>query len=96
MPKRAEHDFAVRAFRVVEHAIGEHMDGSPLTQPELQSRRSAGGKAGGPARAVALTANQRRTIAVKAAKARWERRTNDRKRGRATEEHLKEHSDDPR
>ena len=32
--KGTEHDFAVNAFRVVEQAIGEKMDGSPLPDPD--------------------------------------------------------------
>lgn len=65
MPKRAkkEHDFAVNAFRVVEHAIGEHMDGSPLVQ-ESRSVRSE-------SRLKRIPEEHRKAIAQKAAKARW-------------------------
>jgi hypothetical protein len=81
MPKRSgkEHDFAVNAFRVVERAIGEHMDGTPLEdsnagkKPHAVSRGKLGGKKGGAARAIALTAERRKEIAKQGAKARWQR-----------------------
>ena len=79
MPKRPvkDRDFAVNAFRVVEQAIGEHMDGSPLEdpnagkKPEAIARGRLGGRKGGKGRAVALSPERRRSIAVKAAKVRW-------------------------
>jgi hypothetical protein len=74
-PKR---DFMEVARSVVEHAIGEQMDGSPLPEPEPDTRNphavalgSMGGKKGGKARAKALTVEKRRQIARKAARARW-------------------------
>lgn len=67
-PKR---DFMQVGRAIVEHAIGEQMDGSPLEPTTPKSKRSAGGKKGGPARAKSLSADQRRKIAVKAAQARW-------------------------
>jgi hypothetical protein len=73
-PKR---DFMEVARGVVEQAIGEHMDGSPLEQsvdrrnPHAVALGSMGGKKGGKARANNLTPAQRKRIAVKAAKARW-------------------------
>jgi hypothetical protein len=76
MPKR-EHDFAVNAFRVVEQAIGEHMDGTPFPVKSTPAGGTAvmngklGGLKGGVARAKKLTAAQRKEIAVKAARARW-------------------------
>jgi len=79
-PKKREgtaHDFTVTARRVVEQAIGEKLDGSPLDDPMAgkNPRRVAagatGGKVGGPARATALSPVRRRMIAVKAAKSRW-------------------------
>lgn len=77
MPKRPvkDRDFAVNAFRVVEQAIGEHMDGTPLEPVAAKSKRVASGRAGGSARANSLTADQKRQIAVKAAQARWKKRT---------------------
>ena len=77
MPKRGEHDFAVNAFRIVEKAIGEHMDGTPLDPARPKSKRAIGGKAGGSARAKSLTAEQKRQIAVKAAQARWKKKKDD-------------------
>lgn len=63
---------------VVEHAIGEQMDGSPLPVPPTDERNphavalgSVGGKKGGKARAKSLSAARRRAIAKKAAKSRW-------------------------
>jgi hypothetical protein len=62
---------------VVEQAIGEHMDGTPLDIP-VDSRNphavalgSLGGRKGGKARAKKLTSTQRKRIATKAAKSRW-------------------------
>jgi len=66
------------ARSVVEHAIGERMDGNPLPDPPKDERNphavalgSIGGKKGGNARAKKLSPRQRKTIAKKAAKARW-------------------------
>ena len=72
-------DFTTTALSVVEQAIGEHMDGSPLPIVEAhketaaESRGRLGGLKGGKARAKKLNAKQRKTIALKAAKARWKR-----------------------
>lgn len=79
MPKRSskEHDFAVNAFRVVEQAIGEHMDGTALPNPNEGKNEAAvalgrlGGKKGGKARAAKLSPERRKAIAKKAAAARW-------------------------
>jgi hypothetical protein len=66
------------ARRVVENAIGEHLDGSPLPEPEPDTRNPAavalsklGASKGGKARAKSLTKAKRLEIAKKAAKARW-------------------------
>ncbi len=80
MPKRSskEHDFAVTAFRVVEQAIGEHMDGTPLESPDTGKNPAAvalgklGGAKGGRARAAKLSSSKRKAIARKAAKSRWQ------------------------
>lgn len=77
MAKRVEHDFAVNAFRVVEQAIGEHMDGTPLEESErIQAPKVVKPSIAhrGQARAAALTQKQRKVIAQKAAKARWAKR----------------------
>jgi hypothetical protein len=80
-PKRigTEHDFTTIARRVVEQAIGERLDGSPLPDPNEGKNPHAvalgklGGAKGGKARAKALTPAQRKAIARKAAKSRWQR-----------------------
>jgi hypothetical protein len=64
------HDFMAVARRVVEEAIGEKLDGSPLPK---RTRRAVGGKKGGRVRAAALTDEQRSDIARTAAQARWKK-----------------------
>lgn len=66
------------ARRVVEEAIGERLDGSPLPEPEPDTRNPAavalsklGASKGGKARAKKLSAAKRKEIAAKGAKARW-------------------------
>jgi hypothetical protein len=81
MPRRSskDRDFAVNAFRVVEQAIGEHMDGTPLEDPDAGKNPAAvalgrlGGAKGGKARAAKLSPTKRKAIAKKAAVARWNR-----------------------
>jgi hypothetical protein len=76
VPKQ-KRDFMEVARSVVEQAIGEHMDGSPLEPPvDLRNPHavalgSMGGKKGGKVRAETLTPAQRKSIAQKAAQARW-------------------------
>lgn len=79
VPRRSskDHDFFVNARRVVEQAIGEQMDGSPLPDPNAGKNPAAvalgklGGAKGGKARAEKLSPAKRKAIAKKAAKARW-------------------------
>jgi hypothetical protein len=79
MPSRASkgRDFFANARRVVEQAIGEKMDGSPLEDPDAGKNPAAlalsklGASKGGRARAAKLSAAKRKAIARKAAKARW-------------------------
>lgn len=83
MPSRASkkpegRDFMQVARRVVEDAIGERLDGSPLAEPEPDTRNPAavalsklGASKGGKARAKNLSKARRLEIAKKAAKARW-------------------------
>jgi hypothetical protein len=69
-----DHDFFVNARRVVEQAIGEQINGSPLPSPKnpaAVARGTKGGKIGGVMRAAKLSPAQRKKIAKKAAKARW-------------------------
>ena len=61
----------------VEQAIGEHMDGRPLEDPDAGKNPAAvalgklGGAKGGNARAAKLSPRKRKAIAKKAAAARW-------------------------
>jgi CHASE2 domain-containing sensor protein len=86
MPSRASkkqtkatgRDFTAVARRVVEQAIGEHLDGSPLPPDPPDIRNPAavalsklGASKGGKVRAKNLSATKRKEIAKKAAKARW-------------------------
>lgn len=80
MPKRSvrKRDFMQVARGIVEQAIGEQMDGSPLpvTPPDKRNPHavalgSMGGKKGGKARAKKLSPRRKKQIAKKAANARW-------------------------
>ena len=84
--KSGSGDFTAVARGVVEQAIGEHLDGSPLENPDEGKNPHAvalgkmGGRKGGKARAKNLSAAQRKRIARKAAKARWSARPSARGR----------------
>ena len=73
-------DFMQVAREVVERAIGEQMDGSPLDippdtrNPHFVALGHEGGKKGGKARAKALSGKRRSAIAQKAAAARWRKK----------------------
>jgi hypothetical protein len=78
MPKASKgRDFFANARRVVEQAIGEQMDGSPLPDPDAGKNPAAialsklGASKGGKARAAKLSPQKRKQIAKKAAKKRW-------------------------
>ena len=79
MPKRPtkDRDFTVVARRVVEQAIGEHLDGTPLEDPNAGKNPAAlalsklGASKGGKARAKKLTPSRRKKIAKNAARKRW-------------------------
>ena len=79
MPKKSgeKRDFMQIAREVVEQAIGENMNGTPLEKPKDNRNPNAvalgslGGKKGGKARAKALSPAKRRAIAKKAAATRW-------------------------
>jgi hypothetical protein len=79
MPSRSskDQDFTTVTKRVVEQAIGEQWDGSPLPDKKAGKNPAAvalgklGGAKGGKARAEALSPQKRKAIAKKAAKARW-------------------------
>jgi hypothetical protein len=79
MPRRSstDRDFAVNALRVVEQAIGEKIDGTPLEDPNAGKNPAAvalgklGGAKGGRARADKLSPMNRKAIAKQAADVRW-------------------------
>jgi hypothetical protein len=81
MPRRSstgkDHDFTTVAKRVVEQAIGEQWNGSPLPGKDAGKNPAAvalgklGGAKGGAARAAALSPRKRKQIAKRAAEARW-------------------------
>ncbi len=81
MPTRSskDHDFVTVARNVVEQAIGEHLDGTPLENPDAGKNPHAvalgrlGGQKGGKARARILSSKERTAIARKAARSRWEK-----------------------
>lgn len=72
--KKRDHDFAVTAFRVVQEATGQKESQAESTKIKTFDAKALGrlgGLKGGKARAEKLTAEQRKEIAKKAAKARW-------------------------
>jgi hypothetical protein len=77
-----ERDFVRVARNVVEQAVREHLNGTPLENPDEGKSAHAvalgrlGGQKGGKARAEKLSARKRRTIAIRAAKARWKLKQN--------------------
>jgi len=78
--KKRDHDFSVNALRVVHEATGQVEKQMEPIQPELIDGKNPhavalgrlGGLKGGKARARKLTYEQRREIAQKAARARWQ------------------------
>jgi len=81
MSKRSgrKRDFMQVARGVVEQAIGEHLDGTPLEDanagknPKAIARGRLGGRKGGKMRASKLTPQERTAIARKGAIARWQK-----------------------
>lgn len=77
--KKRDSDFAVTAFRVVQEATEQVETESEETEPELYEGKNPhavalgrlGGLKGGKARASKLTPEERKSIARKAASARW-------------------------
>jgi hypothetical protein len=77
--KAAPSDYNVNAARIVAIATGQPLPKptkpakppAPKKNPHAVALGRKGGKVGGKARAQALTAEERRSIAVKAARARW-------------------------
>jgi hypothetical protein len=80
--KKRDSDFAITAFRVVQQATGQVEPESKETEPELIEGKNPhavalgrlGGLKGGKARASKLTQEQRKEIAKKAAKVRWQKK----------------------
>jgi len=76
--KTSRRDFTDIARDVVETAIGEHLDGSPL-EPKIttaaMSHGRLGGLKGGKSRAAKLSPAKRKRIARKSAKARWKKQS---------------------
>jgi len=74
-----DHDFVTVARSVVEQAIGEHLNGTPLEDPDAGKNPHAvalgrmGGQKGGKARAEKLSSRRRSAIARTAAQVRWDR-----------------------
>jgi hypothetical protein len=68
-----DRDFSVIARLVVEHTIGEKMDGTPLddTSAGKDPHAVALGAKGGKARAANRTKRELKAIGRKGAKARW-------------------------
>ena len=76
-PKKP-HDFSIIAHRVVEEATQEDKDAeseqTESKKPDYAALGRKGGLKGGKARADKLTPEERKEIARKAAKARWDSR----------------------
>jgi hypothetical protein len=77
-PRKESKDYAVNAFRIVAIATGQEppKPAKPAKPPTKKNPHAValgrkGGKVGGKARAASLTAEERRAIAAKAARARW-------------------------
>lgn len=77
-PKRPR-DLNQWAKRMVDIATGDAEDVAPVADdrkdPAAVSRGRLGGKKGGAARAAALTPEERSASALKAVRARWDRRS---------------------
>ncbi|MEW5927905.1 MAG: hypothetical protein AB1941_10490 [Gemmatimonadota bacterium] len=73
-----DNDPNVTTFRVIQEATRDDEDDSPKAPPEKNPAAVAlgrlGGKKGGKARAEALSPEQRKEIAQRAARARWEKK----------------------
>jgi len=80
--RKKDHDFAVNAFRVVQEATRQVEPKSIDPEPELVNGKNPyavilgrrGGLKGGKARAEKLTPEQRKEIAQKAARKRWDKK----------------------
>ncbi len=75
-PAKLRPDIAEVAFRVMQEATGQVPKSMPPSErteknPDAVKRGRKGGKRGGPARALVLSDLQRKKIAKKAARKRW-------------------------
>ena len=80
MPTRASRggkraDFAQNALRVFEEAIGDVLKPAEGKNIHAQALSALGASKGGKARAAKLSAAKRKSIAKKAATARWNKGT---------------------
>ena len=75
--KKKEHDFSFTAFRVVQEATGqvEPESDKPMRKIAFDAKGAGhlGGLIGGKASAAKLTPAERKEIAEKAARARWQK-----------------------
>lgn len=79
MPKRSSKpkrpsDPNLLARQIVEEAIGEPLQEKPEKNPAAVALGHLGGLKGGKARAAVLSASKRKSIAKRAAKARWSKK----------------------
>jgi hypothetical protein len=68
-------DVNTLAASIVQKATDNSAENLPEKNPAAVALGHLGGLKGGPARATKLSAKKRKSIAQKAAKARWERKT---------------------
>ncbi len=75
--QKRDYDFAVNAYRVVQEATGqiEPEPKKPRKEYDYKALGRKGGLKGGKARASNLTPEQRKEIAQKASRARWQTKT---------------------
>lgn len=79
--KKHDHDFSITAFRVVQEATGQSEREPETVKPQVTDGKNPhavalgrlGGLKGGKARASKLTLEQRKEIAQRAARTRWQR-----------------------
>lgn len=76
MPERSSkaEDVNLPAADTARQATGENHEARPMKNPAAVALGRLGGLKGGKARAAKLSAERRRQIAKKAARARWENR----------------------
>jgi hypothetical protein len=79
--KKDDHDFSIRAYRVVEQATQDKDNNIEVEaclaegkNPNAVALGRLGGLKGGKARFAKLTPEQRKEIAQKAARKRWEKK----------------------